>query len=80
MSEEAVIGKRGTLVIPKEIRMRSDLMEGRRVLVGIEGERIVIQPLPQNPFKVLEDVIGEPYREEEDEIKAEKWLKDHARR
>ena len=78
MSEEARIGRRGTLVIPKAIREKSDLREGRRVMIRIEGDRIVIQPLPADPFKVLEEIIGEPYSEEEDEAKAERWLKDHA--
>jgi len=78
LSEEATIGKRGTLVIPKEIREKTDLREGQRVLIRIEGERIIIQPLPKNPFKVLEEIIGEPYKEEEDEAKAERWLKEHA--
>jgi len=80
LSEEATIGKRGTLVIPKEIRDKSDLKEGQRVLVRIEGERIVIQPMPKEPFKVLEEVIVEPYREGEDEAKAERWLKERAHR
>jgi len=80
LSEEAKIGKRWTLVIPKGIRERSDLREGQGVLIRAEGGRIVIQPLPRDPFKVLEDVVGEPYVEAEDEARAERWLGEHARR
>jgi AbrB family looped-hinge helix DNA binding protein len=78
LSEETTIGKRGTIVIPKEIRDKQELEEGQRVLIRIEGRKIIIHPLPKDPLKVLEDVIGEPYNEEEDEERAERWLKKHA--
>ncbi len=80
LSEEAVIGKRGVLVIPKEIREKLGLKEGRRVLIGVEGGKIIIEPLPSDPFKVLEEVIGEPYREEVDEERAMRWMREHAGR
>ncbi|MBS7638589.1 AbrB/MazE/SpoVT family DNA-binding domain-containing protein [Candidatus Bathyarchaeota archaeon] len=79
MSEEARIGRRWTLVIPKEIRERAGLREGQGVLLRVEGGRIVIQPLPIDPFKVLEEAVGEPYVEAEDEVRAERWLAEHAR-
>jgi len=31
-------------------------------------------------LKILEEVIGEPYREEVDEVRAEEWLKEQVRR
>ena len=80
MSEEAIIGKRNTLVIPKGIRKELGLVEGQRVLIRIEGKRIVIEPLPWNPYEVLEEVIEEPYEEAKEEAKAEEWLKSRASR
>ncbi|MFQ5710464.1 MAG: AbrB/MazE/SpoVT family DNA-binding domain-containing protein [Candidatus Geothermarchaeales archaeon] len=80
MSEEAVIGKRNTLVMPKNIREKLGLKEGQRVMVRAEEGKILIEPLPMDPYKVLEDVIGEPYSEAEDETRAEEWLKRHAGR
>jgi AbrB family looped-hinge helix DNA binding protein len=80
MSEEAVIGKRSTLVIPKVIREELNLKEGQRVLIRVDGERIIIEPLPWNPYRVLEELIGEPYVEARDEAKAEEWLKGRAGR
>ena len=74
MSVVARIGKRYTLVIPREIRKIVGLKEGSRVLLRVSGRSIIIDPLPEDPFKVLEKVIGEPYREEVDENKAIKWL------
>ena len=80
MSEESVIGRRYTLVIPKTIREELTLKEGQRVLIHVEEGKIIIEPLPRNPYKVLEEVIGEPYEEERDEPEAEGWLKSHAGR
>lgn len=79
LSEEARIGRKWTLVIPKMIRERIGLKEGQGVLVRMEKGRIVIQPLPIDPFKVLEEAVGEPYVEAEDEVRAERWLVEHAR-
>lgn len=78
MSEQAVIGKRFTLVIPKKVRERLGLREGQRVLVRVEEGKVVVDPLPWNPYQVLEEVVGEPYQEEREEVEAERWLKDHA--
>ena len=77
MSEKAVIGKRFTLVIPKAVRERLSLREGQRVLVRVEEGRVIVDPLPWDPYRVLEDVVGEPY-EEREEADAERWLKKHA--
>jgi len=78
MSEVAVIGKRSTIVIPKAIREELSLKEGQRVLMRVEEGRILIEPLPWNPYEVLERVIGEPYEEDKDEARAEEWLKSRA--
>jgi AbrB family looped-hinge helix DNA binding protein len=78
MSEESVIGRRYTLVIPKAVREELALKEGQRVLIRIENNRIIIEPLPWDPYQVLEKIVGEPYEEEKDEAKAERWLRSHA--
>jgi len=80
MSEESVIGRRYTLVIPKAVREELTLKQGQRVLIRVEGGRIVIEPLPCDPYKVMEEVVGEPYVEGREDAKAEEWLKSHAGR
>ena len=76
MSEKLVIGRRYTVVIPKPIRKQLNLREGQHALVRAEGERIIIDPLPQDADAVLDDVLGDfSYNEEEHEVKAEKWLR-----
>jgi AbrB family looped-hinge helix DNA binding protein len=80
VSEQTVIGKRFTLVIPKAVRERLGLREGQRVLVRVEEGKVVVDPLPWNPFEMLEKVVGQPYMEEREEAEAERWLKEHAGR
>jgi len=80
MSEEQVVGRRFTIVIPKSIRKELTVREGQRVLIRIERGRIVIEPLPFDPYSIMEEVVGEPYEEKEEESRAEEWLKSRAGR
>lgn len=80
MSEQVTVGRRHTIVVPKSIRSKVKLKEGQMVLVKVEEGKIVIEPLPEDPYRTLGEVIGEPYDEREDEKRAEEWLKKHARR
>ncbi len=75
-SETVRVGKKFTIVIPKNVRSRLNIREGDVLSVKIEGDKIILEPKRYDPFKTLERVIGEPYDEEKDEAKAERWLKD----
>ena len=68
------------MVIPKNIREKLGLKEGQIALARIEEGKIIIEPLPSDPFKVLGEVIREPYNETKEEAKAERWLRQHAGR
>jgi len=74
------IGKRYTIVIPKEIRRKIGLNEGSLLLARVVDNKIILEPLPDDPFKVLDQLITEPYSEEVDEKRAEKWLLENAGR
>jgi len=78
MSVISRIGRRYTIVIPKEIRKKVNLKEGSLVIIRVADNKIIIEALPDDPFKVLEEVIGEPYSEEKDEDKAIEWLMEYA--
>jgi len=80
MSEEVTIGRRFSFVIPKRVRENLGLREGQRVLVRHEGEVIVVEPLPEDPYKELSEALGDfSYSEEKYEKRAEEWLKKVAR-
>jgi len=75
MSEEIVrVGKKYTLVIPKKVRKTLGLKEGDALKIRVEGDQMILEKL-EDPFEVLEKVIGVPYDETYDEKKAEEWLK-----
>lgn len=78
-SDRAIVGKRFCIVVPKAVRKKLNLREGQRVIVRADEGKLVIEPLPSEPLKVLERVIGEPYNERRDERKAELWAIKHAR-
>jgi len=80
MSEEQVIGRRYTVVIPKSIRKELTVQEGQKVLIRVERGKIVIEPLPFDPYSIMEEVVGESYEESKEESRAEEWLKNHAGR
>ncbi|RLI77772.1 hypothetical protein DRP04_10885 [Archaeoglobales archaeon] len=75
-SEIVRVGRKFTLVIPKGIREKLNIKEGDILSIKLEGERIILEPKRSDPFKILEKAIGEPYDEEKDEAKAERWLMD----
>ena len=74
-SEIIRVGKRFTIVLPKDIRTKLNIREGDLLSVRVEGDRIILEPKRSDPFKVLEKVIGEPYDEERNERLAEEWLR-----
>jgi len=78
MSEQSIVGKRFTIVIPKSIRERLKLQEGQAVLMRVEAGKLLVEPLPDDPYSVLKRVIGQPYDERKDEKKAEEWVKSRA--
>jgi len=81
VSEDVVVvGKKHVVVIPAKIRKIVGVKEGDLLKVRVEGNSIVLEPVSPDPFKVLAEVIDKPYSEEEDEKRAEEWLKDASRR
>ena len=75
LSEDVVVGKRYTVVIPKSIRKKLKIEEGERVSIKVRGNEIVMEPLAKDPYATLARLIGEPYDERRDERKAEELTK-----
>lgn len=80
MSEEVKIGRKYAVVIPRNVRKKLGLKEGQRALVREEVGRVVIEPLPDDPYQVLRQTLGNfSYTESKYERKAERWLRRVAR-
>jgi len=75
LSEDVVVGKRYTVVIPKSIRKKLKIEEGERVSIKVRGNEIVMEPLTKDSYATLARLIGEPYDERRDERKAEELTK-----
>ena len=52
MSAIAKVGKRGTLVIPAEMRRRLGLEEGALVIMEDDGERLAVRPAVAIPLEI----------------------------
>ena len=52
--KRARIGPKGQVVIPKHLRDEFHLAPGDEVIVGTDGERVVIAPAPEDPVAFFE--------------------------
>jgi AbrB family looped-hinge helix DNA binding protein len=60
MMYSSVIGSKGQVTVPQEIRMRLGLKEGDRLEFVIEGDSTVIRParVTENQFEKYAGVLG----------------------
>jgi AbrB family looped-hinge helix DNA binding protein len=56
MKLKVKVGPKGQIVIPKHIRESLAIKPGDEVLLDIEGERAIIEPLRRNPLEVLLEI------------------------
>lgn len=68
------IGKRYTIVIPKKIREALGLKEGQKLVMRVSNNTIIMEPLPDDPFKVFERILGDFEYTREARREAEEYL------
>jgi len=61
-------------VILKEIASKIESMEGTKLLIRINDNKKILESSQEDPFRVLDELISEPYNERIDEKRAEEWL------
>ena len=49
-------------------------MEGTELLIRIDDNKKILESSQEDPFRVLDELISEPYNERIDEKRAEEWL------
>ena len=74
MTELVRIGKRYTVVIPKEAREKLGLKEGQLSEVRLEDGRIIFTPKVSDPFRELSGLMGDVEYSRGLEKKTEQWL------
>jgi len=53
------VGKKGYIVIPKSIREVAGVKEGEELVVGVEGGRIILEPVRKVDLKELRQEMRE---------------------
>jgi len=79
MAQLVKVGKKGRIVIPKEVRDALNIKEGSFVRIYVEGGRAVIEPVEDAVEKFKGSVSVEKWPEDLDEFVLEvlkNWLKD----
>ena len=80
MAEKATVTKKGQVTIPKKIRDKLGLKEGKKVSFELKGKEAVLLPEVENPLEELSKLRKEVSFSEK-EVKAmieeskEKWSK-----
>ena len=69
---EAVV-RRGTIILPKRVLEALGLSDGDILEVKVEGDKIVLKPFA-DPFRVLEEVLGDFEYSRKERKKAEEYL------
>ncbi len=71
MSFEVRIDDRGRITLPKEVRERLNLKSGDRLLIKIRGDSIILVRA-EDPFKIIESILGDLTFKRELRFEAEK--------
>jgi len=49
---------RGQIVIPRDIRRRLNIIPGKKLLIKVEGEQVIIHPLPDDPIEAFRGIFA----------------------
>lgn len=64
------VGRRGQIVLPKEVRMKIKVAEGDQIAFIIDGEQVVIKPITQSLLK-MRGRVKSPSKQDFDAIRAQ---------
>jgi AbrB family looped-hinge helix DNA binding protein len=62
LAMDVVVGKRGTIVIPAEMRRALGICEGQKLFVMVEDGDIVLHPVSNDPFERLREAAGDLFK------------------
>jgi AbrB family looped-hinge helix DNA binding protein len=57
MATEAIVDRKGRILIPKEIREKIGLQAGRKVRIKVDKEKVIVTPLI-SPEEFIEEMEG----------------------
>ena len=76
MMEETKISVGGRIVIPKEMRKKLKMEEGEKVIISLEGRKLIIKPknMVEKPVEKLYGSVKVTSKEPKKE--ARKWMRE----
>jgi len=68
------VDPRFRVTIPKEVRTKLKVVEGQKLYVVSYGDSLIMKPVPDNPARRLEEIVGNFQFDREKRKEAERWL------
>lgn len=68
------VDNRHRITLPKEIRKKFRIVQGQKFYVVPFGKELLMKPVPENPARKLDELVGEFKFDRHARRKAEKWL------
>lgn len=68
------VDERHRLTLPKDVRQRFRIVKGQRFYLVPSGDDLLMKPIPTDPAKKLDEILGNFIFDKEARRKAEKWL------
>ncbi len=74
------VDERHRLTLPKDVRQKFRIVKGQKFYLVPSGEDLIMKPIPKDPAKKLDEILGEFTFDREARRTAERWLLKEARR
>jgi len=68
------VDPRFRVTIPKEVRAKLKVVAGQKLYVASYGDSLMMKPVPDNPARKLEEIVGNFQFDREKREEAERWL------
>jgi AbrB family looped-hinge helix DNA binding protein len=68
------VDPRFRVTIPKDIRKALNVIEGQKLYVVSYGDSLIMKPVPAEPSRRLDQIIGDFQFDRKARAKAEEWL------
>jgi AbrB family looped-hinge helix DNA binding protein len=68
------VDERHRVTLPKQIRQKFGIAKGQKFYLVPSGDDLIMKPIPQDPAKKLDKILGEFTFDRTARRKAERWL------
>ena len=68
------VDERHRLTLPKDVREKFRIVKGQKFYLVPSGDDLIMKPIPRDPAKKLDEILGDFTFDREARRRAEKWL------